>query len=127
MSISNGVLVNEGRDVDLLHEIGSRIAAADPLHEVLGRVVEFISAVAKFDSCFVYVLEDNVLQASRIRMPRWSEAASGPRHHRMGAEHKRPIAISYDASRIRAIFQRFTRRSPSFPSVPVLSATNSSW
>ena len=76
MSTSDGVLVNENLEVDLLHEIGSRIAAADPLHEVLGRVVEFISAVAKFDSCFVYVLEDNelVLRASgRIlgRVPRW--------------------------------------------------------
>jgi hypothetical protein len=67
MSTSNGVLVNENREVDFLHEIGSRIAAVDPLHEVLGRVVEFISAVAKFDSCFVYVLEENelVLRASK--------------------------------------------------------------
>jgi uroporphyrinogen-III synthase len=53
MSISSGVLVYESREVDLLHETGSRIAAAEPLHEVLGRVVEFISALAKFASCFV--------------------------------------------------------------------------
>src|SRR5258707_1267418 len=46
MSTSSGVLVNENREVDFLHEIGSRIAAAEPPHEVVGRDVEFISAGA---------------------------------------------------------------------------------
>jgi len=44
-------------ELDMLHEIGNRIAAADPLPELLGRVVEVISAVVASDSCFVYVLE----------------------------------------------------------------------
>src|SRR5688572_33436680 len=44
-------------DIDVLHEIGSRIAAADPLHGVLGRVVDFVASVVPCDSCFVYVLE----------------------------------------------------------------------
>jgi uroporphyrinogen-III synthase len=54
-------------ELDMLHEIGNRIAAADPLPEVLGRVVEVISAVVESDSCFVYVLEGNelVLRASK--------------------------------------------------------------
>lgn len=53
--------------VDFLHEIGSRMAASDPLHSVLDRIVEFACSVVNCDSCFVYVLEDNqlVLRASK--------------------------------------------------------------
>ena len=53
--------------VDFLHEIGSRMAAADPLHVVLNRIVDFACALIQCDSCFVYVLEDNqlVLRASK--------------------------------------------------------------
>jgi uroporphyrinogen-III synthase len=53
--------------VDFLHEIGSRMAAADPLHTVLNRIVDFACALINCDSCFVYVLEDNqlVLRASK--------------------------------------------------------------
>ena len=43
--------------MDFLHEISSRIAAADPLHLVLDRIVAFIAAVIPCDSCFLYVLE----------------------------------------------------------------------
>jgi uroporphyrinogen-III synthase len=41
--------------------------AADPLHVVLHRIVNFACALIKCDSCFVYVLEDNhlVLRASK--------------------------------------------------------------
>ena len=54
-------------DIDFLHEISSRIAAADPLHEVLAQIVEFASALVKCDSCFVYVIEEDelVLRASK--------------------------------------------------------------
>jgi ferredoxin-nitrite reductase len=53
--------------VDFLHEIGSRMAASDPLHTVLNRIVDFACSVINCDSCFVYVLEDNqlVLRASK--------------------------------------------------------------
>lgn len=53
--------------VDILHEIGSRMAASDPLHTVLNRIVDFASTLISCDSCFVYVLEDNqlVLRASK--------------------------------------------------------------
>ena len=58
-------------DIDVLHEIGSRIAAADPLHGVLGRVVDFVASVVPCDSCFVYVLEGDalVLRASKTPHP----------------------------------------------------------
>jgi uroporphyrinogen-III synthase len=54
-------------DIDLLHEIGSRMAAADPLHEVLERVIEMVTAAVRCDSCFIYVLEKEklVLRASK--------------------------------------------------------------
>lgn len=53
--------------VDFLHEIGSRMAAADPLHVVLNKIVHFASSLIQCDSCFLYLLEDNqlVLRASK--------------------------------------------------------------
>jgi uroporphyrinogen-III synthase len=90
-------------EVDFLHEIGSRIAEADALHEVLNRVVEFIAAVVKCDSCFVYVLEGDelVLRASKNPHP---EAVDRLRVH-MGegitgwvAEHREPVVVARDAA-----------------------------
>lgn len=53
--------------VEFLHEIGSRMAAADPFHGVLDRIVEFVSTIIPCDSCFIYSLEENrlILRASR--------------------------------------------------------------
>ena len=53
--------------VDFLHEIGSRMAASDPLHSVLNRIVDFASSLIQCDSCFIYLLEGDqlVLRASK--------------------------------------------------------------
>src|SRR5882757_4362535 len=61
----------EDSNVDLLHEIGIRLATADEFHEVLSRVVEFASALVKCDSCLIYVLEGEelVLRASKNPHP----------------------------------------------------------
>src|SRR6202158_6225967 len=61
----------EDSNVDLLHEIGIRLASADEFHDVLGRVVEFASALVKCDSCGAYVLEGEqvVLRASKNPHP----------------------------------------------------------
>ena len=58
---------DETSDIDLLHEIGSRMAAADPFHEVLQRIVEMVTAAVRCDSCFLYVLDRDrlVLRASK--------------------------------------------------------------
>ena len=58
-------------DITLLNKMASRLAAADPLHEVLNEVVEFVVAVVKCDSCFVYILENDelVLRASKNPHP----------------------------------------------------------
>lgn len=57
----------ETSDIDLLHEISSRMAAADPFHEVLERVIEMVTAAVRCDSCFLYVLDQEklVLRASK--------------------------------------------------------------
>src|SRR5712672_2771200 len=61
----------EDSNIDLLHEIGVRVATADEFHGVLGRVVEFASALVKCDSCLIYVLEGEelVLRASKNPHP----------------------------------------------------------
>src|SRR6202022_4318595 len=57
--------------VDILLELGSQMASADALHEVLAGVVDFASALVKCDSCLIYVLEndDLVLRASKNPHP----------------------------------------------------------
>jgi signal transduction protein with GAF and PtsI domain len=118
----------EHHDLELLYEIGERIAAADPLHKVLARVVEFVSAIVLCDSCFLYVLDgdDLVLRASKNP----HAEAVGRLKLRMGqgitgwvAEHKKPVAITSNAFQDPR-FQSFTDlpedRYEAFLSVPVL-------
>jgi uroporphyrinogen-III synthase len=129
MSNSNALLEKESREVDLLHEIGSRIAAADPLHELLAKVLDFISIVAKFDSCFLYVLEDNELVLRSSKNPH-AEAVDrlklqvGRGITGWVAEHKCPVAIARNAFKDPR-FQSFNElpedRFEAFLSVPVLS------
>jgi uroporphyrinogen-III synthase len=121
--------VPENVEFDALHEIGSRIAAADPLHAVLARVVQFVSSVVKCDSCFIYVLEQNdlVLRASKTPHPdvvdrlklRVGQGITG-----WVAEHRQPVAVAHDASKDER-FQFFNElpedRFAAFLSVPVLS------
>jgi uroporphyrinogen-III synthase len=62
-----GPRADELLDIEFLHEIGSRMAAADPFHVVLERVVEFVSTIAMCDSCFIYGLDGDklILRASK--------------------------------------------------------------
>lgn len=119
----------DNTDIDLLHEIGSRIAAADPLHAVLARVVTFVTAAVRCDSCFVYVLDGDtlVLGASKNPHPeavdrlklRVGEGITG-----WVAEHQEPVVVSHDASKDPR-FQMFQDlpedRFEAFLSVPVIS------
>lgn len=64
----NLILMTESNgDIDLLHEIGSRMAAADPLHEVLNRIMDVVTVAVQCDSCFIYVIEKDklLLRASK--------------------------------------------------------------
>ncbi len=118
----------EHHEIEVLHEIGARIAAADPLHSILKLVVEFVSAVVKSDSCFVYVLESNelILRASknahadvvdRLKL-RMGQGITG-----RVAEHKKPVAIASNASldpRFRTFHELPEDRFEAFLSVPIL-------
>jgi uroporphyrinogen-III synthase len=114
--------------IEFLHQIGSRMAAADPLHEVLERIVDFVAAVVKCDSCFVYVLEgkDLVLRASKNPHPEVVDRLK----MQMGqgitgwvAERRQPVAVASNASRD-SRFQCFNElpedRYEAFLSVPIL-------
>jgi len=122
-------MAGENSEVDLLHQIGSRLAAADPLHEVLDHVVSLICALAKCDSCFIYVLENGelVLRGSKNPHPeildrlklRVGQGITG-----WVAEHRQPVAVPRNASQDPR-FKMFTElpedRYEAFLSVPILS------
>jgi uroporphyrinogen-III synthase len=116
-------------EIEVLHEIGRRIAAADPLHAVLGRVVDFVSSVVQCDSCFVYVLEDDalVLRASKTPHPdvidrlklRVGQGITG-----WVAEHRQPVAVgshAFEDPRFQTFNELPEDRYEAFLSVPVLS------
>jgi signal transduction protein with GAF and PtsI domain len=125
----DSLLLTEDLQVDLLHDIGSRRATADPFHHVLARLVDFASALLKCDSCLVYVLEGEelVLRASRTPHPELVDRLK----LRMGqgitgwvAEHREPVSLTQNA----AEDPRFTLfnelpedRYEAFLSVPLMS------
>lgn len=91
-------------DFDLLHEIGSRMAAADPLHHVLTKVVEFAVALVKCDSCLVYVLENDELVLRASKNPHDEvvdrlKLSVGQGITGWVAQHREPVAVSQNASR----------------------------
>jgi signal transduction protein with GAF and PtsI domain len=115
-------------EIGFLHEIGTRFAAADPLHTVLGRVVSFVSTVIQCDSCFIYVLEDDalVLRASknphadvvdRLKL-RVGQGITG-----WVAEHRQPVAIAcraFEDPRFQLFNELPEDRYDAFLSVPML-------
>jgi signal transduction protein with GAF and PtsI domain len=93
----------ELQDIEFLYEIGSRMAAADPFHEVLARVVDFVSTVVMCDSCFVYVLEQDklVLRASKNPHADVVDQLGLPLGQGITgwvAQHQQPVAIPSQAS-----------------------------
>jgi uroporphyrinogen-III synthase len=89
--------------IDFLHEISSRIAAADSLHLVLDRIVGFIAGVIPCDSCFIYVLEGENLVLRASKNPhadlidhigvQLGQGVTG-----WAAKHRQPVAIASNAS-----------------------------
>jgi uroporphyrinogen-III synthase len=89
--------------IDFLHEVSSRIAAADPFHVVLASIVEFVTTVIPCDSCFIYVLEQGKLVLRASKNPHADLV------DRLGvqlgqgitgwvAENREPVAIASNAS-----------------------------
>jgi len=115
--------------LEFLHELGSRIAAADPLHEVLSRVVEFATSIVRCDACLIYVLrgEKLVLQASKIphdELLNHLDLQLGQGITGWVAEHREPVAISQNAAgdaRFKAFQDLPEDRFEAFLSVPLLS------
>jgi signal transduction protein with GAF and PtsI domain len=118
-----------GSEIEMLHEIGSRIAASDPLHAVLERVVDFVTSLVQSDSCFVYVLDDDalVMRASKTPHPdvvdrlklRVGQGITG-----WVAEHRQPVAVSrhaFEDPRFQTFNELPEDRYEAFLSVPVLS------
>jgi len=121
--------VKDKTDIDVLHEIGSRIAASDPLHAVLSRVVAFVSSVVQCDSCFIYVLDDDalVLRASKTPHPdvvdrlklRVGQGITG-----WVAAHLQPVAVgrhAFEDPRFQTFNELPEDRYEAFLSVPVVS------
>src|SRR5262250_3542514 len=89
--------------LEFLHTVSSRIAAADPLHDVLNEIVEIVSEFVSCDSCFIYVLESDelVLRASKNPHPdvvdrlklRVGEGITG-----WVAQNREPVAIPEKAA-----------------------------
>lgn len=116
------------KDMDFLHAIGSRLATVDELHDVLRQIVEFVSSVLQCDSCFVYVLRENRLILCASKNPHTDildalaielgEGLTG-----WVAEHLQPVAITCQAHRD-SRFKRFQMlpedRFEAFLSVPVV-------
>jgi uroporphyrinogen-III synthase len=89
--------------IDFLHEISSRIAAADSLHLVLDRIVNFISSVIPCDSCFIYVLEGDNLVMRASKNPHADLVDHMGIQIGQGvtgwvAKHRQPVALASGAS-----------------------------
>jgi uroporphyrinogen-III synthase len=128
MLVNEALLRVDDPAIDFLHQIGSRMAAADPLHEVLERIVDFVAAVVKCDSCFVYVLEGKelVLRSSKNPHPdivdrlklRVGQGITG-----WVAEHRQPVAVASHAfqdSRFQYFHELPEDRYEAFLSVPII-------
>lgn len=118
----------EPTDIDLLHEIGSRMAAADSFHEVLTRIIDMVTAAVRCDSCFIYVLDKGKLVLRASKNPHADvvdqlEIAVGQGVTGWVAEHRQTVALPARAW----TDPRFTRfdnlpedRFQAFLAVPIL-------
>ena len=90
--------------IELMHAIGRRMAASDPLHSVLDQIVSFIDALLQCDSCFLYVLDGKqlVLRASKNPHPDVIDHLGikiGKGITGWVAEHREPVSIDFGALR----------------------------
>jgi len=115
--------------LDFLHDVGTRLAAADPLHEVLNEIVDFVTDFLSCDSCFIYVVEreELVLRASKNSHPEVLDRLTI--HMGQGitgwvAEHLEPVVLERDAPRdprFRPFSELPEDTYESFLSIPVIS------
>jgi uroporphyrinogen-III synthase len=89
--------------LDFIHNLGTRIAAADPVHEVLDEIVDFVVDHVSCDSCFIFVLEGEELVLRASKNPHSEVLDKLTMRVGQGitgwvAEHREPVAISRHAS-----------------------------
>ncbi len=89
--------------IDFLHEVSSRIAAADSFHVVLASIVDFVTTVIPCDSCFIYVQEHDKLVLRASKNPHADLVDQLGVQVGQGitgwvAEHREPVAIASGAS-----------------------------
>ena len=120
--------IEDSQDIEFLHEIGSRMAAADSLDSILQHILDFIADLVRCDSCLVYVLEGEQLVLSASKNPHADLL------HRLGiaigqgitgwvAEHRQTVAIAAHAStdpRFRMFHDLPEDLYEAFLSVPIL-------
>lgn len=115
--------------LEFLHQISVRLGVADPLHEVLDQIVDFLNDVVGADSCFIYVLEGTqlVLRASKNPHPESVDNLRIPVGEGITgwvAERREAVAIAQGAMRDKR-FRGFTQlpedRFEAFLSVPILA------
>ena len=119
----------ESSPFEFLHELGSRIAAADPLHAVLERVVDFVSSIVKCDACLIYVLEGDklVLRGSKLPHAGVVDTLGLPLGQGITgwvAQYHEPVAIPVNAAgdtRFKLFTELPEDRFEAFLSVPILS------
>jgi len=128
---NDGLSQDEVTPIAFLHEIGSRIAAADSLHTVLNRIVDFVTTVTPCDSCFIYVVEGRKLVLRASKNPHADLVDRLGMQVGQGitgwvAEHKEPVAISANASedpRFKPFHNVPEDRFEAMLSVPILVAS----
>jgi len=115
-------------DLDFVHELGQRIAAADSLESILERVLNFVTELVRCDSCFIYIVQGDqlVLRASRNPHAELINRLNLPMGQGITgwvAEHGEPVAIGSHAwtdSRFRMFSDLPEDKYEAFLSVPIL-------
>jgi signal transduction protein with GAF and PtsI domain len=126
--VENGLIPPETLAIDFLHELESRPAVADPLHQVAQRIVGVVVSIANCDSCFVYMLESGhlVLRASKNPHPEHIDRLKLPLGQGITgwvAAQRKPVAVGAKAwadPRFRSFTELPEDRYEAFLSVPIL-------
>ena len=120
---------DEDSHLEFLHCISGRLAVADPRHEALGQIVEFLNDGVGADSCFISLLEGKelVLRASKNPHPESVDTlriAMGEGSTAWVAQKREVVAIHRGAmrdSRFRGLSQLPENGFEAFLSVPTLA------
>jgi signal transduction protein with GAF and PtsI domain len=120
--------VEQHRDMEFVHDLGQRIAAADSFESILERVLSFVEDLVRCDSCLIYIVQGDqlVLRASRnphAELLNRLNIGMGEGITGWVAEHREAVAIATHAwtdSRFRMFSDLPEDKFEAFLSVPIL-------